>query len=278
MKKPEKTIKQTIGEMCLYWNVSYAHELKTIRQFKKMITDLDRAMLTQITPDGLMRLYIRLRNESKGTDESVSRQFDYVRRVFKYAHAQGYIRLNPCQLLRLPKCKRGKIVSLTKEELTIIENAKPVSMAQQRVRDWFLFQCYTGLAFSDFKYFDKRSVTLLHGKMYVAGTRRKTGTEFIFPLTAKALALAVKYNYHFACGCIQKYNMGLKKLQLNVEIATVLTTHVARRTFGQLMIDDGVPLETVSRMLGHSTTSMTERSYARVGLSRVVRDMQRMAA
>lgn len=101
--------------------------------------------------------------------------------------------------------------------------------------------------------------------------------EYFLPLSEKALALCLKYNYQFGCRCIQVYNRCLKELQKLGGFQTRLTTHVARRTFGQLQIDAGTPLETVSHMLGHSSTAMTEKKYARVGMLRVMRDMDRAA-
>lgn len=278
MSKQLTSILSIIRQMCLYWNVDFAHEKKTILHFKKMFADLERTGLSTVKPDDLMRLYHELRETSAGTDESVRRKFDYVRRVFKFAHAQGYIKRNPCELIKLPKCRRARINSLTLQELTRIEDFKPHTQQQQKAKDWFLFQCYTGLAWNDFKSFSGHSVIALEGKMYIHGTRGKTGTEYILPLTPKAQALCLKYGYQFGCRCPQVYNRELKTIGQLTDISITLTSHVGRRTFGQMMIDNSIRPDVVSKMLGHSSTAMTEKYYARVGMLRVVKDTEFMAA
>lgn len=273
----EKTIYATIVEMCLYWNVSGAHELKTLRNFKLITPDLDTHYLSHIKPEKLIDLYSLLRDKSNGTDESVKRQFEYVRRVFKYAHAKGYIPLNPCQLVKLPKTRKARVVSLSAQELEAVEGL-PVAGRLGIVRDYFLFQCYTGLAYCDFSRFSRKWVVKSNGKLYLHGERSKTGNEFILPFTPKAKAIADRFNYTFPVIGINYYNTMLKDIQKMADLEINLTTHLARRTFGQTMIDAGIPLEVVSTMLGHSCTKMTEKHYARVRLTRVVRDMERLAA
>lgn len=276
MSKFSKTIREIIVEMCHYWSITGADEVRTRRGFKKMGVDMD-SYLCHVTPGQLIELYKSLRAKSRGSDESVRRHYDYVKRVFTYAHAQGCIRINPCALVKLPRGRKAPIVQLTRHEVELIEAVQVNTVQLQRARDWFLFQCYTGLAFSDFKSFRRANVVQLNGKQYLHGYRKKTDVEYFLPLSHKAVALCEKYNYSFGVGCIHFYNRKLKELQQKAGVATTLTTHVARRTYGQFKIDEGVPLETVSHMLGHSSTAMTEKKYARVGMVRVMRDMERVA-
>lgn len=276
MSKSAKTIREIIVEMCHYWSIPPAHELKTRRGFKKMGVDID-SYLCHVTPGQLIELYKTLRANSRGSDESVRRHYDYVKRVFTHAHAQGYIHSNPCALVKLPRGRKAHIVQLTRHEVELIEKVVVNTLQLQRARDWFLFQCYTGLAYSDFKRFSRAHVVELKGKQYLHGYRKKTDVEYFLPLSHKAVALCEKYNYHFGVGCIHFYNRKLKELQRLAGIETTLTIHVARRTYGQLKIGEGIPLETVSHMLGHSSTAMTEKKYARVGMIRVIRDMERAA-
>ncbi|MCW5907300.1 MAG: integrase catalytic domain-containing protein [Chitinophagales bacterium] len=277
MHKPESNILSVVREMCLYWNIRPDHQKKTLLQFRKMIRNVSTCPIGSVTPEQLLGLFHRLRAESTGSDESVKRKFEYVKRVFKYAHARGYITQNPCLLLKLPKSRRAPIIHLCGPELKRLEQLR-VCGNLQRVKDWFLFQCYTGLSYTDFALFNKSCVQSIQGKYYLYGARTKTGTEYIVPFTDAALKIAERYRYRFSSNCINTYNRELKQLQQLAAIETRLTTHVARRTFGQMMIDRGVALEVVSKMLGHSATSMTERYYARVGMSRVIQDVAYLAA
>jgi site-specific recombinase XerD len=135
--KKEPTIRQIIVEMCLYWNIRADHERKTLRGFKKMNVDID-GYLSHIEPAQLIQLYRALRQAGTGTDESIRRHYDYVKRVFTYAHAQGYIQRNPCALVKLPKGRKAPIVQLSASEVQRLEAMK-LSGRLQTVRDWFLF-------------------------------------------------------------------------------------------------------------------------------------------
>lgn len=272
-----KSIKNIVNQMCLYWSISDEHKKKTLLQFSKIVSDLN-IKLEIITPEQLMEFFLAAKAASSGTDESVRRKFDYIKRVFKYASASGYIASNPCALIKLPKSKRASIIHLNALELLNLQELETGSAVLSKAKDLFLFQCETGLAFSDLKTFGIKKIHLIEGKYYLCGDRTKTGTEYIIPFSVAARTIAEKFNYDFRIGSINYYNILLKRLQQQSGIQTRLTTHVARRTFGQLMIDRGIRLDVVSKMLGHSSTGMTERYYARVGLHRVIQDVQHLAA
>lgn len=272
--KPSPTIKEIIHEMVLYWSIPSEHELKTIRQFKKF-TDPTKP-LQSITPEMLMRYWQKLRAESKGTDESCKRQYDYVKRTFKYAHSKGYIKTNITLLTKLPKSRKAKIISLLPHEVDKLRNVQ-LPKHLQFYRDCFLFQCLTGLSFQGLNSFNRSKVIEVNGKIYIHDQRGKTDVEYVVPITLEAFELAEKNEWKFTNRCVQVYNRRLKDIQRIAGIETVLTTHVGRRTFGQTMLDVSVPLETVARMLGHATTATTQKYYARVGIKRVVNDVAHLA-
>jgi len=276
--RTEPTIVQVITEMAAYWSLCRGHELKTRLQFEKLTERLQTNLLSKIKPEDLVSFYYYLRENSKGTDESVKRKFEYVRRVFKYAHARGHIKQNPCQLIKLPKSRRHSINSLSQIELRAIEQLQLQCERSRAVRDAFLFQCYTGMAFQTLVSFNRNMVITVQGRRYISAVRKKTGVEFFLPLTEKAVKLCEHYQYNFNVCDVNTFNQCLKIIQQSAGIGITLTSHVGRRTFGQHMIDSAVPLETVSKMLGHSSTTMTEKYYARAGMVRVINDVGKMAA
>jgi len=138
----------------------------------------------------------------------------------------------------------------------------------QKVKDVFLFSCYTGLGYSDLSNF---TVTEDQGK-WIVDTRKKTGEGFIVYLTKKALDILNKYD-HLPVMSNQVTNRFLKELAFRSGIEKDLTFHMARHTAAVYMLNSGVPLEVVSRILGHSSVKTTQE-YAKVLKSTIRKHME----
>lgn len=196
---------------------------------------------------------------------------------------RGIITHNPCSAVKLKKAQTKDPVYLTEEELEAIENCpledKVEGERLLRVRDVFVFQCYTGLAYVDLKAFRKEHIFEINGQKVIRSNRQKTEQGYVTVLLPEAIRVLEKYNYELPVISAQKYNDYLKLLALYAVdkdnkpiIKKTLTSHVARHTCGTFLINRGVPLETVSRVLGHSNTKMT-RHYARLLGKTVVDDV-----
>ncbi len=181
-------------------------------------------------------------------------------------------------ILKLPKLKNKPLISLTEAELLQFENFTPEREVLEKTKTLFLFQAYTGASHYDAMHFNIADVKVYNGKQYWHSSRRKTGTEFITPLNAKALALLAAHNFKMPKQANYWYNLHLKEIAASLKIEKHITSHVARKTFGQLMLDRHCPIETVSKMMGHSNTLITEQCYARVGVTRVVKDLEMIYA
>jgi integrase len=152
------------------------------------------------------------------------------------------------------------------------------------VRDVFIFCCYTGFAYTDIFQFEKNAVIKgLDGNLWLSTNRQKTGTKESVPLLPIPLAILEKYQDHEYCvkfnkllpiNSNQRYNSYLKELAARVSIDKNLTSHIARHTFATTVtLANGVPIETVSKMLGH-TSIKTTQIYAKVVEKKVGEDMQ----
>lgn len=172
------------------------------------------------------------------------------------------------------KIKRGKHQMrkyLYQEELDKIRQAVIPLETIDRVRDLFVFQCYTGLSYSDFAIFDFKSNIVEHdGKQIIRDMRIKTGEDYYIVLLSPAVQLLKKYNYEMPVISNQQYNLRLKIVADYAGLDKNLTTHMARHTFATLAITNGVELKVVSKMLGHSSVRTTEL-YATV-INQAVKD------
>ncbi len=173
---------------------------------------------------------------------------------------------------------------LTPQQLGTLEDKTFVIPRLSQVRDLFVFSCYTGLAYVDVMSLTSDNISIgIDGEWWLHFSRKKTGTSVNLPLLPKAYNLIKKYQTHpkvvanhtlFPKYSNQRMNSYLKEIQDLCGIATRLTFHIARHTFATTVtLSNGVPIETVSKMLGHTKLSTTQ-VYARVLKSKISNDMQ----
>lgn len=181
----------------------------------------------------------------------------------KEAKRFGLLKENPYESYPI---KKGNTITrkyLTESEVQRIMFADIKDLSMSRVRDCFLFCCYTGLAYSDLIKFDWKTVWEEKGGFVIHDTRTKTGTNYNITLLPPAMSILKKYNFKLPSMSNQQYNMRLKVLALYAGINKRLTSHMARHSFATWALSSGVPLPVVSKMLGHRNVSTTE-IYAKV--------------
>lgn len=208
---------------------------------------------------------------------TIGKKFEFLKRIYTYAAAKRYISINPFALFKMPPCPKLEPVQLSAEELQRVAAYTFASTRLNRVKDLFLFQCYTGLSYSDLFEFSADNIDYSPGAAYLKGKRNKTNEIYFLPWCEEAKALADKYNYRFEPITNQKYNSYLKEIAAITGIDKKLSTHVGRKTFAQRMIDKGYSAEAVSRMVGHASFNMTQKHYARIGEQRIVNETLKMA-
>ena len=175
-------------------------------------------------------------------------------------------------------------IALTKGELKRIEDKDFENDRLNHVKDIFLFSCYTGLAYID-AYKLKRSdiVIGVDDGNWIVTTRQKTESATRLPLLPAAQRIMDKYSDHPKCMnndavlpilTNQKMNSYLKEIADVCKIDKNLTFHIARHTFATTVtLSNGVPIETVSRMLGHKSLKLTQH-YAKIVDLKISEDMQ----
>ncbi len=193
--------------------------------------------------------------------------YNYHKRLKRYLHEAmkfGLLDADPYIGLHFERGKFEKRKYLTEEELKMIRTCKINMPSIDRVRDLFLFQCYTGLAYADFEKFDfGKDVEEKNGKYIVADRRKKTNEDYKIVLLTPAIEILKKYDYKLPVISNQQYNIMLKVVAQYAGIDKNITTHMGRHTFAVFALNNGVSIEIVSKMLGH-TNIRTTQIYAKV--------------
>ncbi|GAB5472399.1 MAG: site-specific integrase [Maribacter sp.] len=173
---------------------------------------------------------------------------------------------------------------LSKEELQRLIDKEIQGERLGIVRDMFVLCCYTGLAYVDVQTLSREEIYQNEeGGYYIKSKRSKTDTGFTIPLLPTALTIIEKYKDHpkvINKNCVipvlsnQKSNAYLKEIADRCDIKKNLTTHLARHTFATTVtLSNGVPIETVGKMLGHKNLRTTQH-YAKIIDSKVEEDMK----
>ncbi len=183
-----------------------------------------------------------------------------------------------------PTYERRERPFLTDNELSNIETYFLPIERLERVRDLFIFSCYTGIAYIDIMNLTNDNILKgIDGNDWIFTNRQKTKSPVKVPLLAKAQELVHKYQNHpmtmvtetlFPVITNEKVNLYLKEIAEACGLKKNLTFHMARHTFATTVtLSNGVPIETVSKLLGHSKIASTQ-VYARVIERKISEDMQ----
>ncbi len=180
---------------------------------------------------------------------------------------EGYVKPqhDPYKSFKLKTVKYETIKYLEKSELIRLRDHDfSDNKKLERVRDFYVFCCYTGLAYQDSANFNKKDIIEEEGEMFILNPRIKTDEHAVLILFDEAVKILEKYKYQLPVISNQKTNDFLKIIAGAVGIDKNLTTHTARHTCAVLLLNKGMRMETVSRWLGHSSPKTTMETYARV--------------
>lgn len=258
----------------------FTHKIKGFLQYQYkrsdiLLTELNHRFLTEFEH----YLYHILHNQVNTAQKNITQ----LRKIVNLCIDLDWLDKMPFKRIR-PKPYTPKRDYLTKEELAVIENLIISNKRLQVIRDKFIFQCYTGIAFVDLNQLtDHNIVKGIDGEDWVILNRQKTKSRSTIPILPNAKVLIEKYQDPkrltlFPVCSNQKFNQYLKELSALCKINKRITTHAGRRTFATTVtLSNGVPIETVSRMLGHSDLKTTA-IYAKVVDTKISEDMQKVKA
>lgn len=220
-----------------------------------------------------------VKNQNQNT---INKVIERVKKVVKIAVGNGWLASDPFILYQKKKYVK-EVVFLTTQELKKLENHKFTQERLDAVRDCFVFSCYTGLAYNEAALLsDDHLQSSEDGLLWVEMTRQKTQRPIAVPILPKAFNVLKKYGYP-KTGLLlpvisnQKLNSYLKEIGPIVGINKILTHHIARKTYAStVLMNNDIPIEIVSFLLGHSKTTTTELHYAKIAKESVTRHIKEL--
>ena len=255
---------------------SYKH-LAAFVQKKKGVEDITLRSLDKVFYDDFE---IFLQTDCKMKPKTVHEHMYRLKKMTMRAVSQGTLRRDPyCRLH--PELPKRKSRHLKLEDLKTLMSTQIDKPNLQRVRDWFIFSTFTGLAYADLKRLSVNDITQAEdGSWWIHIKRQKTDTPSVIKLLDVPLRIIEKYKHERQGDKVfnlyaREYLIRLTR-ELGEEYGFYLTFHKARHNFGTHMtLSLGVPLETVSKMMGHTNITTTQ-IYAQVTDKKVDEDMKRL--
>ncbi len=208
----------------------------------------------------------------------------WLSRLMYRAVSQGTIRFNPFEEVKYEVVER-KPRFLSKGDVSKLLAFPLQDEGAELSRRMFLFSVFTGLAFVDLRGLRASQIeTNSEGKRYIRKARQKTEVESLIPLHPIAEQILSLYTKEKSKGDYKvfpdtmskgKLLIHLKAVGLACGIRTTLTWHVGRHSFGTLTLEAGIPIESIAKMMGHSSIASTQ-IYAQVTDQKIARDMERL--
>ena len=266
-----RTIKSARTYRCAYEHV------ERFLSERLRLSDIPFSALNRSVVD---KFDLYLRTERKLAPNTIVLYMSRLHTVINKAIAAGIITADPFAGYEPPRPERRRRY-LTGEELQRLMST-PLSVPRlYLVRDLFLFSCYTGISYGDMCRLTAANLeTAEDGTVWIKAAREKTNVEFEIPLLDLPLHIIDKYRDTTSDGKLlpmygnSELNKGLKSLATVCGIDRKLTFHMARHTYAtEITLSHGVPMETVSRMLGHSRIDTTQ-IYAQVTDNKIDTDTQ----
>ena len=194
------------------------------------------------------------------------------------AMVDGYVKENPYSAKRI-KIDKGNARTeqyLTLEEIQKIETTEMPTKSLSEARDLFVFACKTGLSYIDLMDFDAKKIFEIEGTRLYKSKRHKTLISFSSVITDSAYKILEKYNFHLPKMPNQKYNIKLKLIADAAGVDKEISSHWARRSAAMVWLNEGIPLDVVSKILGHTNLAQTSE-YAHMLDKTIIKEMKKLA-
>lgn len=260
----------------------YQTSLMHTRDFIKWKYKISDVVLSDVNYSFITEMDHYLRTVKEIENNTVIKYLTHLRKVVRLAVSNDWLDKDPFMNFKMAS-KEVEREFLSEDEIEMLTSKEFRIHRLEQVRDVFAFCCFTGLAFVDVhKLTPSNVVRGIDGETWIHTKRTKTETRSNIPLLPPALAIIHKYEDHPECetkGKLlpvlsnQKMNAYLKEIADLCGIEKNLTMHVARHTFATFALTNGVPLETVGKMLGHRSLKTTQH-YAKIIDKKVSEDME----
>uniref|UniRef100_A0AB33L5P3 Site-specific integrase n=1 Tax=Tenacibaculum sp. Pbs-1 TaxID=3238748 RepID=A0AB33L5P3_9FLAO len=256
------------------WN-RYVENKRKIEKFIKFKYKRNDIKLNKLDLKFIKDLEYYFKTELKLSQATINRSLQRVKKIVQFGIDENYLEKNPFSLYKSTKHKI-ELIYLTSEELKDLEGFKFNQVRLAQIRDLFVFCCYTGLAYQEMSSLrSKHVVKGFDNDYWIEMYRKKTNSKIAIPLLPKAKLLLEIYGYNLPKISNQKFNSYLKEIADIVGIDKKMTHHVARKTFATtVLLYNGVSMEVVSELLGHSRLQVTQEHYAKVVRNKISNEIK----
>lgn len=260
----------------------YKTSLEHTRSYIKWKYQKDDLEITKLDFEFVTDYEFWLKSVRKCNHNTAIKYISNFRKIVNRCIRSGWLIKDPFLGFKMTK-REVERTALSQQEIEAIANKTFTFERLTQVRDIFLFCCYTGLAYADIKKLKRSEIAIgIDGEKWIFTSRQKTETASRIPLLPTSIAIMEKYSNHPQClneGRLlpvlsnQKMNSYLKEISDLCGIDKNFTFHIARHTFATtITLSNGVPIETVSKMLGHKNLRTTQH-YAKIIDNKVSYDM-----
>ncbi|HLO59207.1 MAG TPA: site-specific integrase [Bacteroidales bacterium] len=263
----------------------YRTAYKHVQEFIKYKYGTADVLFSEVNYQFLRDFEFYLKTERKCANNTTMKYIRNFHKIIKIGLANNWIKEDPYASFKY-RFQEVNTFFLDDDELERLMKKKFNIPRLELVKDTYVFCCFTGLAFSDVKTVTRNNLMSIDGITWLYKKRVKTDVESRIPLSAVPLKLIEKYKENPICiikGTLlpvlsnQKMNAYLKEIADLCDIKKPLTTHSARHTFATTVtIANNMSIESVSKMLGHTSIKMTQR-YSRIVDKLLKEDMQKLA-
>ncbi len=263
--------------------LKHATCLKHLKSFLKTQMNISDTSFNRVNRAFIDDFELYLKNECGNGHNSTMKLMQIFKRVYSIAVNNRWTSNNAFAGKRLTY-KDVDIEVLNDKEIQDLKTVVIVKSYLEKTRQLFLFCVHSGLAYIDLQHLKRKHIEYnsISGQYFIRKKREKTGVEFIIPLFEPARQLLELWVPGWENAQAEKllappisnqrFNVYLKELFALLSIQKKITTHVGRHTFATtLALENGVPIESVSKMLGHSRIAQTQR-YAKVTVLKIERE------
>ena len=235
--------------------------------------------MQELTPDFIKEFAVYLANDRGLASSTIWLSCMHLKGVVGRAHDNGKIQRNVFALFHIsPKCKERTF--LTEEELRTVMEHEFEDTNLAFIRDLFVFMNFTALSFVDLKELTTDNIVEVNGEKWIAGKRHKTGVPYQVKLLAVPLQIIERYrdypkeNPKSVFGEVNYWSVckKLKPVMKECGIDKPISAHCARHGFATMALTNDMPIESVSRVLGH-TNIVTTQIYARITTQKLDNDL-----
>ena len=276
-KENEAFAKRVGKDRSLSTYQKYLTVRKYLAEFIKVHYKRSDIAMNELTEDFIRDYCLYLRNEVGLAQSSVWIYSIPLKHIVTTAHYNGKIARNPFAQYKVDPDHKERGF-LTEDELQAFTTIELNNPDLELARDLFVFGCWTGISFIDIKNLTTENISILGGSPWIVSKRQKTGVPFQIKLMDIPMQIIKRYepyrisNTLFNIGSHDTINKRIKEVAKMCGIEKRTSFHLSRHTFAVLALNYGMPIESVSKILGHTNITTTQ-IYAKVTNTKLEHDI-----